>query len=144
MHLYIYISTRPQVRCSIVHSCVSIYLYIYISILLYIYTSINIYIYISTRPQVRCSIVLDDSLLIREANLIARAVRQKIEQEVADVAFADIHLELEDNCWGQCGQSLGPTCAVAEKMQKRKATVLNPAAPPKVAEPLARASSSAH
>ena len=77
------------------------------------------------REQVRCSIVLDDSLLIREANLIARKVRQKIERDIHDVSFADIHLELEDNCWGQCGQSLGPTCAVAEKMHKRKATVLN-------------------
>merc|ERR1719183_2353944 len=35
--------------------------------------------YIGGGVQVRCSIVLDDSLLIREANLIARAVRQKIE-----------------------------------------------------------------
>ena len=85
----------------------------------------------SSLQQVRCSIVIDDSLLIREANLIARAVRQKIEQEVVDVALADIHLELEDNCWGQCGQSLGPTCAVAEKMQKQRAIVLNPVVPHK-------------
>jgi len=63
--------------------------------------------------------VLDDALLIRQANLIARTVRQKIEKELADVSTADIHLELEDNCWGQCGQSLGPACAIAGKMQKR-------------------------
>ena len=77
--------------------------------------------YIGGHVQVRCSIVLDDSLLIREANLIAREARLKIESDVADVSAADIHLELEDNCWGQCGQSLGPTCAVAEKLQRRPA-----------------------
>eukprot|EP00277_Geminigera_cryophila_P002982 CAMPEP_0179435686 /NCGR_PEP_ID=MMETSP0799-20121207/19755_1 /TAXON_ID=46947 /ORGANISM="Geminigera cryophila, Strain CCMP2564" /LENGTH=333 /DNA_ID=CAMNT_0021215223 /DNA_START=30 /DNA_END=1031 /DNA_ORIENTATION=- len=75
--------------------------------------------YIGGEVQVRCSIVLDDALLIRQANLIARTVRQKIEKELADVSTADIHLELEDNCWGQCGQSLGPACAIAGKMQKR-------------------------
>jgi len=79
--------------------------------------------YIGGHVQVRCSIVLDDALRIREANLIAREVRQKIESEIADVSAADIHLELEDNCWGQCGQSLGPTCAVAEKLQRRPAGV---------------------
>ncbi len=83
------------------------------------------------QKQVRCSIVLDDSLLIREANLIARKVRQKIEKELVDVSVADIHLELEDNCWGQCGESLGPTCALASKMNKSnthyKGSVISPA-----------------
>ena len=81
--------------------------------------------------QVRCSIVLDDSLLIREANLNARKVRQKIEKELVDVSVADIHLELEDNCWGQCGESLGPTCALASKMNKSnthyKGSAISPA-----------------
>ena len=72
----------------------------------------------------RCSIVLDDALMIRDANLIARTIRQKIEANIADVNAADIHLELEDNCWGQCGEAVGPACAVAGKMQ-RSAKVLN-------------------
>ena len=80
--------------------------------------------YLGGLVQVRCSIVLDDALMIRDANLIARTIRQKIEANIADVNAADIHLELEDNCWGQCGEAVGPACAVAGKMQ-RSAKVLN-------------------
>mmetsp|Transcript_14718 Transcript_14718/g.33797 ORF Transcript_14718/g.33797 Transcript_14718/m.33797 type:complete len:548 (-) Transcript_14718:184-1827(-) len=74
--------------------------------------------YIGGRIQVRCEIVLDDQLQIRQANSIARHVRKVIERELPDVSHADIHLELEDHCWGQCGQSLGPACAIAAKAEK--------------------------
>lgn len=70
--------------------------------------------------QVRCEIIVDDDLRVFQANRIARWTRKAVEQQVEDVTHVDVHLELDDNCWGECGRAFGPACASGEKMMRRE------------------------
>ncbi|KAJ1495172.1 hypothetical protein T484DRAFT_1763656, partial [Baffinella frigidus] len=57
--------------------------------------------YLGGGIQVRCEIMLDPELQIKQANMIARQARKLIESEVEGVSHADIHLELQDDCFGE-------------------------------------------